>query len=498
MMTADTTTPYAATVTDTAEAPYAPDTAVTVTDPATGAHTGAGRDRRHPPIPESLLRIGQLASPYGLVNRVTRLPVAEGEPDFPIFTASLGNPGEVLREQTGWEHNPSSGNFDGAGGDLDPERAAHLAVAESLERYSSCARDPEQIIWATAAELGEDAVTSDRWPRCSPAELADPRSGLVATDPGGPMRWVRGWSFTRNRPVYVPAVQVWLKNPVESMAERFVHPVSTGCAAHSDPAAAVVNGILEIVERDAIALTWLQRLRLPRLEFDPAELAPEFRAFVERGSSPHLRTQLYDATTDLGIPVIYGVQLADDDRVIAQLVAATAELDPGKGIAKLYREASSLRIALRHMAKAAEKDAATASGTPVAEEDIVSVVDGALLSGPLSQRHRFDFLLEGDRPVHGLRDLPRAPSEEPLPALAWLLARLHARGCEVIGVDLTTDEAAQVGATVVRMLIPELMPLSFVHRARYLAHPRLYAAPAAMGHPVRGEADINPHPQPFA
>jgi ribosomal protein S12 methylthiotransferase accessory factor len=480
MMTVDTTTPY---------------TAAAVTDTAA---TGAGRDRRHPPIPKSLLRIGQLASPYGLVNRVTRLPVAEGEPDFPIFTASLGNPGEVLREQTGWEHNPSSGNFDGAGGDLDPERAAHLAVAESLERYSSCARDPEQIIWATAAELGEDAVTSDRWPRCSPAELADPRSGLVATDPGGPMRWVRGWSFTRNRPVYVPAVQVWLKNPVESMAERFVHPVSTGCAAHSDPAAAVVNGILEIVERDAIALTWLQRLRLPRLEFDPAELAPEFRAFVERGSSPHLRTRLYDATTDLGIPVIYGVQLADDDRVIAQLVAATAELDPGKGIAKLYREASSLRIALRHMAKAAEKDAATAAGTPMAEEDIVSVVDGALLSGPLSQRHRFDFLLEGDRPVHGLRDLPRAPSEEPLPALAWLLARLHARGCEVIGVDLTTDEAEQVGATVVRMLIPELMPLSFVHRARYLAHPRLYAAPAAMGHPVRGEADINPHPQPFA
>ncbi|GEB58583.1 hypothetical protein GCM10017674_46590 [Streptomyces gardneri] len=467
-------------------------TSTTSTTNQSSAGTAAGTD--HPAIPESLLRIGQLASSYGLVNRVTRLPVAEGEPDFPIFTASLGNPGEVLSEQSGWEHNPSSGNFDGAGGDLDPERAAHLAVAESLERYSSCARDPEQIVWATAAELGEDAITSDRWPRCSPAELADPRSGLVPTDPDGPMRWVRGWSFTRNRPVYVPAMQVWLKNPVESIAERYVHPVSTGCAAHSDPAAAVVNGILEIVERDAIALTWLQRLRLPRLEFDPAELAPEFRAFVERGSSERLRTQLYDATTDLGIPVIYGVQLADDDRVIAQLVAATAELDPGKGIAKLYREASSLRIALRHMARAAEKEATT----PAAEEDIVSVVDGALLSGPLSQRHRFDFLLEGERPVHGLRDLPRAPSEEPLPALAWLLERLHTAGCEVVAVDLTTDEAEQVGATVVRMLIPQLMPLSFVHRARYLAHPRLYAAPAAMGHPVRGEGDINPHPQPFA
>ncbi|MDP4502353.1 YcaO-like family protein [Nonomuraea turcica] len=438
-------------------------------------------------VPASLREMSKLVSPYGLVSRLTWLPGAEGEPDFPIYTGALGNPGAALSVQAGWEHDPSSGNFDGAGGALDRETAAHLAIAESLERYSSCAWNPDRLVWATADELGEDAIPPARWPACSAAELADPRCGLVPSDPRVPLRWVLGWSFTRGRPVYVPAVQVYLKFPPESAAERYTHNVSTGCAAHADPLSAVTNGLLEVVERDSISLTWLQRLRLPRLELDLDELAPEHRAYVDRGASENIRTLLFDATTDLGVPVVYGVQLADHDRDLAQVVIATCDVDPGRAVAKLFREAASLRIALRAMSP---RRRATQPG------EVLGVVAGALESGPLDRRHRFDFLLEGPRPVRTPSDLPRpGPGEQPL---AWLLDRLHRAGCEVVAVDLTTDEARQVGASVVRVLVPELMPLSFAHRARYLAHPRLYAAPAAMGHPVLDEADVNPLPQPFA
>ncbi|MFE9367949.1 YcaO-like family protein [Streptomyces sp. NPDC006978] len=439
-------------------------------------------------VPASLRAMGKLVSPYGLVSRLTWLPVTEGEPDFQVYSGSLGNPGAVLASQSAWSHDPTSGNFDGAGGALDRETAAHLAAAESLERYSSIAWDPRGMIWATAAELGKDAIPPWDWPTCSPAELADPRCGLIPADPAVPLRWVEGWSFTRGRKVYVPAVQVYLKCSPESAAERHVHPASTGCATHADPLAAVANGLLEVVERDSIALTWLQRLRLPRLEVDLDELSAEQRAFVKRGTSENVRTLLFDATTDLGIPVVYGVQLADHDRDLAQLVVATCDSDPGKAVAKLYREAASLRIALRSMAGR--------SNRPERPEDTVSVIDGALLAGPRDQRHKFDFLLEGERPVHRFSELPRpSVGADPLP---WLLERMAAAGYEVVVVDLTTDEARQVGATVVRVMVPQLMPLSFAHRARYLAHPRLYDAPRAMGHPVHDEAGINPHPQPFA
>ncbi|WP_369204975.1 YcaO-like family protein, partial [Streptomyces sp. PU-14G] len=261
-------------------------------------------------------------------------------------------------------------------------------------------------------------------------------------------------------------------------------------------AAAVVNGLLEVVERDSIALTWLQRLRLPRLTLDTGQLAPRQRQFVERADSPHVRTQLFDATTDLGIPVIYGVQLADSDPALAQVVAATCDPDPGAAVAKLYREAASLRIALRHHITTSPAAAEAASdGGP---EQLVNVVGGAAEAGPLAARDRFSFLLEGAREERPLSALPRPAATDPATVLAWLLERLHARGCEVVAVDLTTDEARQVGATAVRVAVPQLMPLSFVHRARYLGHPRLYEAPRAMGHPVLAEDEITPLPQPFA
>ncbi|GIG60001.1 hypothetical protein Lfu02_43730 [Longispora fulva] len=428
-----------------------------------------------------------LVSPYGLVGQVARLSIADGEPRFPVVSGSVGNLGAVLDMQVGLAaHDPGMGNIDGAGGDLDPERAAFLAIAESLERYSSCAWRPERMVWASAHDLGVDL---SRWPACSPAELADPDSTLLAPDPDGPMRWVEGWSLTHDRPTYVPALLAWLKNPPQSRAERFAHMVSTGCATHTDPVAAVVGGLLEVVERDAITLAWLHRLRLPRLEVRPGELSADQEAAVARGTVQHLRMELFDATTDLGIPVVYGLQLADHDPALAQLVSATCDPDPGRAVAKLYREATSVRIALRSMIATGARDYAG---------DSISVVAGALRMGRREQRSRFGFLLDGDRPTHSLADLPRPPSTAPVAVLRWLLERLTARGCEVIVVDLTTDEAAQAGSTVVHVLVPELMPLSFDPHARYLAHRRLYDGPARMGHPVLVEEELNRDPQPFA
>ena len=52
------------------------------------------------------------------------------------------------------------------------------------------------------------------------------------------------------------------------------------------------------------------------------------------------------------------------------------------------------------------------------------------------------------------------PDDDPL---AWTVDKLAQRDAEVIAADITTDEARQVGMHVVKVLVPEAMPLSFVH-----------------------------------
>ena len=448
-------------------------------------------------IAPSLARAASLESSVGLVSRTAELPQAPGEPAFSIWTGFLGGLSAPLASQNTWNHRVESGNIDGAGGAIDPDLARHIAIVESLERYSSCAWAAEHLIWDTPAGLGEAAVGPERWPACSPTEFADPHCGLIPSDPRVPLRWVRGWSLTRGCEVFVPAILVYLKFPVRSPSERFINMVSTGTAAHSDLHEAVLGGLLEVIERDAIAMTWLQRLRLPEVTVDPDALGPEVAEYYRAGTSTELTVHLRDATTDYGVPILYAVQTSEVDTELAQVVAATCDLDPQRALAKIYRELASLRIALRSHARG-----------PRAQEikgKDLTVVGGALADAELSMRHVFDFLLEGERPVHALdgigtlgEPVPGAESSDADDPLEQVVANLERAGAEAIAVDITTDEARQVGMHVVKALIPEAMPLSFSHHARYLATPRLYQAPRAMGLTVHDEAGINPVRQPFA
>ena len=455
-------------------------------------------------VAPSLARAASLESPFGLVSRSTELPQAAGEPVFAIWTGLLGDPSEALRSQRTWNHRAEAGNFDGAGGAIDADRARHIAIVETMERYSSCSWTEEELVWDTPAGLGEAAIGPERWPACSATELADPDCGLIASDPRVPLRWVRGWSLTRGREVFVPAVLTYLNFPVRTPSEQFVNPISTGTAAHSDLREAVLGGLLEVIERDSIALTWLQRLRLPAVAVDPSTLGEEVAEYHRVGTSTELETHLFDATTDYGVPTLYAVQTSQVDPELAQVVAATCDIDPQRALAKIYRELASLRIALRSHARG-----------PRAQEikgQDLTVVGGALADAELSMRHVFDFLLEGERPVHALDEIgtltasrPAAGSDSPDGAsgsagpdpLEQVVANLERAGAEAIVVDITTDEARQVGMHVIKALIPEAMPLSFSHHARYLATPRLYQAPRAMGLTVHDEAGINPVRQPF-
>ena len=134
---------------------------------------------------------------------------------------------------------------------------------------------------------------------------------------------------------------------------------------------------------------------------------------------------------------------------------------------------------------------------PESTDDFVTVYHGASYMGAPSKLPEFAFLLDHTerRPFSTMPVLATGDCRDDLTVLLDLLA---AAGCEVIAVECTTDEARDVGCRVVRVLVPQLVPLSFTQRARYLAHPRLYSAPARMGYPVHPETGINPLPQPFA
>jgi len=429
--------------------------------------------------------IYDLCQPFGgLMSYPHKLSVGLGEPRFEIYASGLGD-----LDQLTIKHGHNMGNkmdLNGAGGDYERDKAVLKALAETLERYCSTIYREEQFIWAAAEEL-EDAFDLDTIPVCSDEEVAHPLCPIRKPNKQEKIRWVRGVSLTHGKPVWVPAVMVYLYIPYKNDAERFWLPISTGCAIHTSYEQALINGILEVIERDAISLTWLHKLPLMRIEFDIESLSPWAQAYMrENEKYPYVKTYYFNATTDLGIPTIYSVQISEHNKKLHTVVMCTTELDPEVALTKIVREAASVRIALQH------KESQTSE-----VDRFMSVFDGALYMGASEMKEHFDFLLksEGVYPFSQFRNLSTGQADKDL---KYLLSVLQDNGHEVIAVDLTTDEASRSGLYAVRVIIPGLQPLSFSLRARYLGHKRLYTAPEIMGYGRRTEQMINPMPQPFA
>lgn len=330
------------------------------------------------PLSDQLSGLDRLVSTEGgLIHSVQR--VSDANAAFPVYTAGFGSL-SALHPGYGFDAERVGGlELTGSGGSTSPRLARAIAIVEAVERYSSCvpARD---LIWASYDELKTEAMDMDAVPVCSERELLDPGCPVRNYDTSERIRWTRAWSFAEARRVWVPAVMVWLQLEALTPSERFTIPISTGCAAFTSLEKALVNGICEVVERDAIALVWLQKLALPRINFDDAP-ASVLKALAVASAS-NRSFDFFDATTDIGVPTIYCVDTDPANDAVRHVVMCAPELDPALAVVKILREIASSRIALE-------------SSSPSREDvdEFRTILDGALYMGSVEREDAFDFIL---------------------------------------------------------------------------------------------------------
>ena len=424
----------------------------------------------------------------GLVSRDVQFTGCADEPKLLTRLLEFRNSTGEWGHTTTFNTNISHVAVRGSGTGIDREECLLPAFAELLERYSSSVYTDYQIIWATANELGSEAIDIDCIPVCSPTELSHPRCPLVAPQKNQPIRWVKGLSLSNKRLVYLPAVMVYLYAGYASNAERIAVPISTGCAAHVTYEQAIVNAILETVERDALSLVWLQKLPLPRLRIEELHSPWEKVWDAYCSSSKNLDYRFFNATSDIGIPTIYGLRIAPNSTSAHTLVACATSLSPQEAVAKVIRDFSAACVSFRSVRR-----------IPSNWDDFTAVHHGAVFMAHASRNEAFDFLTE-QQESQMLMDVPLLAQFAPdrFDTLRKLLAHLRAKNLDVFVVDLTTDEAFRSGLKVVRVVIPQLQPLPYRYLARYLGNARLYEAPLNMGYTVRHESQLNRWPNPFA
>jgi ribosomal protein S12 methylthiotransferase accessory factor len=306
---------------------------------------------------------------------------------------------------------------------------------------------------------------------------------LRVPDPAAKERWVEGYSLTRGRRTWLPLTAAYLGLP-EPLSSHVVFPESTGFATGSDYESAILSGLCEVIERDSLALWWLHQLPMPRIDRG-AWQAPALRELLHRAERVGLDTQLFDLTSDLGVPVVGLVQTSKrgSPRVVAMGACRTTV---AAAALRVVEEAGSLRIALGWSKPLVDRDTVR-QGAPCPPMDFGLFYAGD--DGP----ERFAFATQA-APIRSVL----SDSDVGADPLETIVKRLADKDIEVFVVDVTQPEVRDVGLVVVRVIVPELMRISFAHSIRYLAHPRLYAAPEKMGYGARTEDMITDDPIPFA
>lgn len=377
--------------------------------------------------------------------------------------------------------------FPGSGG-FDRLRAQLAVVGEGLERYALGAYDTSRLVTGTYAELQDQALDPRTLVHFDETQYRQPGFPFTRFRDDLVIRWVEGYNLSRERPVLVPASIVYLSYDFLSRDEFFVHSVSTGAAAGSSLEEAILSGIYEVVERDALTSMWLARLPVPQVRLDG-----RFQDVLERLDGFDLELYVHYITLDVDIPVFWGMLVNRSGRQPVLAVGAAANLDPERALSKVIEEVIQTRMWAKVLVKQAGEypDLSRPENYVHVENFDLHV----LLYAAYDMRAAVDFLLHSEQRM-GMDDVPARSEECVLANVRRCVDALRERGFEVIVVDVTPPDVRQAGFSVARVLIPGMQPLNGSYVARHLGNPRLSEVARLFGRTFSVE-QANPHPHPF-
>lgn len=295
---------------------------------------------------------------------------------------------------------------------------------------------------------GDEALAVDVRPPVSPGDEARTArlldfAGYLESAADQPLAWTPARRLHDGVESWLPATLCYRGFGPEAPAPRL--KLGSGCAVGAVPAEAQLHGLLELIERDAVALWWLGGRRPRRVSGEAIEASgiAGLMGRLRRGRTGR-RHWLLDLTTEFAVPVVVSASCEPDGSGLACGFAARADTAEAIRAAALEMCQMEIVIPLVNLKRAQQGDAA------------LNDADHA----HLRRCHGFDatacpILLEecATAPAAEFWQAPPGGAEA---AVATLAAHLATRGVHLHGLDLTRQA---LGIPAFRMFSTELQPM---------------------------------------
>jgi ribosomal protein S12 methylthiotransferase accessory factor len=306
------------------------------------------------------------------------------------------------------------------------------------------------------------------------------------------LAWINGIDVHDGETVALPASLVYLVFPPPRMEEYFAPSTSNGLSAGATLPSAILGGLCEIMERDAMLITWMNRLPAVELKFDDSPGLPGriLRHYAHFGVT--LRAFLMPS--DLPAATVMAISFEDDPARPANVVGLGCHPDPNIALLKAVFELCQGRPA-----EASRFATKPPHGRLNQYEDVHTLDDHSAFVSQLDRRHEFEFLWSSGE-TKRVEELPNPSAGDAAQDLAYCARELAAKGHSPAYVNLTTPDLVDYDVHVVRVIVPELQPVHFGHGVERLGGDRLFTLPQRLGFGEgrRSESDLNPCPHPLA
>jgi oxazoline/thiazoline synthase len=405
----------------------------------------------------------------GVVSRLERIQV-----DLPLntnyhATHNFSKATETFSELTA---GLGAGSF---GKGCTAEQGEASALMEAIERYSGVFQGDEIrgrrrfVDFPSGEAISPNKVLlfSDTQLRQGRAPMpgSDEKEAIsVLVDRSAKIEWSPVWSLRDACFKYLPTSLLYFfyRGPAAFTAD------SNGCAAGNTLEEAIIQGFLELVERDAYAIWWYNRLERPELDlgqFDDSYVRDLRRQLTESGR----RLWVLDVSSDLGIPTFVAITHWMHNGQENIEFGSGAHFDTRIALLRALTELNQF-LSIGLMGGRTSAKTSLDGITPLRVEDLRYLTPSG---NPLAQ---LDF---GSKFGH-------LDTREQVAACVLLAKQ---RGLDFLVLDQTRPD---IEVPVVRVIVPELR-----HFYRRFAPGRLYDVPVKLGLRDRplNENDLNPmHP----
>lgn len=449
---------------------------VTLTHRPKASRSGGGH-RSMPP--EDVLRAYEhLISPVtGVLKEITR---DERGPSF--FNSFRAGPNLALNVRRHFDQMRSARAENGGKG-VTPLHGKVSALCEAVERHCGYFHGDEERVSGSLDSLGDAALHPNDCLLFDERQYRD-RAGWNAShssfqyvcdpfDPSAVTSWTPVWSLTEGRHRLLPTGLLYFDVPAEHGGGGSLSADSNGNAAGASLEDALLQGLLEVVERDAVALWWYNRTRAPGIDLDSFAV-PWIDRLREVYAALRRDVWVLDVTSDVGIPTMAALSRRTDGPHEDIMFGFGAHLDPGVALTRALTEMNQLMPAV--------VAAADGGGYDWSDPDAVHWWRTATWDG-------MPYLRPDPEVAHRTpADYAHFPTTDLHEDVITVQRRLEGLGHDVLVLDQTRPD---VGLPVVKAIVPGMRGFW----ARF-APGRLYDAPVRLGRMTTPTAyeDLNPIP----